>query len=187
MRWMWIDRVLELAPRERMVAIKNVSLAEEHLHDHFAADEAAGLAALPIMPASLIIEGMAQTAGILVGHARDFKEKVILAKINKARFDRDVFPGQTLFHCATLDRIDDSGASTTGIVKLLDNASPAALAGNNTPVEIGQVDLMFSHIDQNMKGLAFPEHNFVFTDQFMDLLKNSGFAPAGNKSHTTTG
>ena len=31
MRWMWIDRIVELVPRERMVAIKNVSLAEEHL------------------------------------------------------------------------------------------------------------------------------------------------------------
>ena len=35
MRWMWIDRVIELTPRTRMVAVKNVSLAEEHLHDHF--------------------------------------------------------------------------------------------------------------------------------------------------------
>jgi 3-hydroxymyristoyl/3-hydroxydecanoyl-(acyl carrier protein) dehydratase len=35
MRWMWIDRVVELKPRERLVAIKHVSLAEEHLHDHF--------------------------------------------------------------------------------------------------------------------------------------------------------
>jgi len=31
---------------------------------------------------------------------------------------------------------------------------------------------MFSHIDQNMAGLDFPEHNFVFTGQFLDLLKS---------------
>ena len=30
---------------------------------------------------------------------------------------------------------------------------------------------MFSHIDQNMAGLEFPEHNFVFTEQFTELLK----------------
>ena len=35
MRWMWIDRVVELVPRERLVAVKNISLAEDHLHDHF--------------------------------------------------------------------------------------------------------------------------------------------------------
>ena len=72
MRWMWIDRVIELRPREKLVAVKNVSLAEEHLHDHFAADpptSSRGLKATPVMPMSLILEGMAQTAGILVGHA----------------------------------------------------------------------------------------------------------------------
>jgi hypothetical protein len=31
---------------------------------------------------------------------------------------------------------------------------------------------MFSHIDQNMAGLKFPEHNFVFTEQFTELLKS---------------
>ncbi len=31
---------------------------------------------------------------------------------------------------------------------------------------------MFSHIDQNMAGLEFPEHNFVFTEQFTELLKS---------------
>jgi len=81
---MWIDRVIELVPRQKLVAVKNVSLAEEHLHDHFAADLGRGLAAAPVMPATLILEGMAQTAGILVGHAEGFREKVILAKVNRA-------------------------------------------------------------------------------------------------------
>ena len=34
-----------------------------------------------------------------------------------------------------------------------------------------EIELMFSHIDQNMAGLKFPEHNFVFTEQFTELLK----------------
>ena len=37
MRWLWIDRIVELVPRQRLVAIKNVTLAEEHLQDHFPA------------------------------------------------------------------------------------------------------------------------------------------------------
>jgi 3-hydroxyacyl-[acyl-carrier-protein] dehydratase len=167
MRWIWIDRILELEKAQRCVAIKNVSLAEEHLHDHFAADDR--YPATPIMPASLMIEGMAQTAGIMVGHARDFQEKVILAKIGKASFDREALPGQTIVYESTMERIDDAGASTTGIVKLIDHRK----GGEAT--EIGRIELMFSHIDQNMRGLDFPEHNFVFTDQFMDLLKRSGF------------
>ena len=162
MRWTWIDRIIELEKGVRSAAIKNVSLAEEHLHDHFPGT--------PVMPGSLIIEGMAQTAGILVGHARDFKEKVILAKIGKATFNADVRPGHTLIYRATLDRIDDSGASTTGTIELIDNGSV-----DRTPRVIGQIEMMFSHIDQNMRGLGFPDHNFVFTSQFMDLLRNSGF------------
>src|SRR5205823_5539388 len=106
MRWMWIDRIVELVPRERMVAIKNVSLAEEHLHDHFAARaEGSGFPArpaMPIMPASLIIEGMAQTAGILVGHAEGFKEKVILAKVGLAELEREATPGTTLKYTAMI-------------------------------------------------------------------------------------
>ena len=54
LRWMWIDRIVELVPRERLVAIKNVSLAEDYLHDHFCA--VGGRGAMPIMPASLIVE-----------------------------------------------------------------------------------------------------------------------------------
>jgi len=36
---------------------------------------------------------------------------------------------------------------------------------------VGEIEMMFSHIDQNMAGLEFPEHNFVFTEQFTELLK----------------
>src|SRR6187397_3050404 len=110
MRWMWIDRVVELVPRERLVAIKNVSLAEDHLHDHFAARAGDGAAperaAMPIMPASLIVEGMAQSAGILVGHAEGFKEKVVLAKVGLAELEREVLPGQTLRYTAVIKQMD---------------------------------------------------------------------------------
>ncbi len=177
MRWMWIDRIVELVPRERMVAIKNVSLAEEHLHDHFAARaEGGGLparAAVPIMPASLIIEGMAQTAGVLVGHAEGFKEKVILAKVGLAELEREATPGTTLRYTATIRQMDKQGALTEGIVELFDHGKP-----DGGWQKIGRIDLMFSHIDQNMAGLEFPAHNFVFGESFKTLLRTSGVAVA---------
>jgi len=64
MRWIWIDKFLEFKSGEFARAVKNLTLAEEHLHDHFPG--------YPVMPASLIIEGLAQTGGILVGEARAF-------------------------------------------------------------------------------------------------------------------
>lgn len=171
MRWMWIDRIVELVPGKRMVTIKNVSLAEEHLHDHFAADPEQGLAALPIMPACFMIEGMAQTAGILVGHAGGFKEKVVLAKINRAEINHDATPGDTLRYTATLDRLDETGAATSGIVELIEHTSSE---DSSRPREIGQIDLMFSHLDRNMAGAEFPKHNFVFSESFRTILRTSG-------------
>jgi len=149
MRWIWIDKFLEFESGKRAVAVKNLTLAEDHLHDHFPG--------FPVMPPSLMIEGMAQTAGILVGEARGFSEKVILAKVKRARFDGIARPGQQLRYEAHIESITDQGATTTGRV-LLDGQP------------LGVIDLMFSHIDQNISGLNFPKENFVFTEEFKNLL-----------------
>jgi 3-hydroxyacyl-[acyl-carrier-protein] dehydratase len=167
---MWIDRVVELVPRTRLVAIKGISLAEEHLHDHFA--KHGDHAALPIMPACFIIEGMAQSAGILVGHAEGFREKVILAKVSKAELLEDATPGFTLRYTASIQQIDAQGAATLGVVELIDPA-------NGSTRQIGTIDLMFSHIDQNMAGTQFPAHNFVFSESFRTLLRTSGVTADG--------
>src|ERR1700760_2311222 len=103
MRWIWIDRFTEFTPKVSASAIKNVTLAEEHLHDLYPA--------FPIVPNSLIVEGMAQTAGILVGEARNFAEKVILAKIGKATFHRLVLPGETITYTAKIDQLNKQGPS----------------------------------------------------------------------------
>ena len=177
MRWLWIDRIVEMVPRPpaRIVAVKGVSFSEDHLQEHFPAREGAGGAggvarpALPVMPASLIIEGMAQTAGILVAAADDFREKVVLAKVSLAEFEREATPGTTLRYTANLQRMDRAGASTVGVVDLMDHATP-----DRGYERIGRIDLMFSHVDQNMAGLEFPEHNFVFGESFETLLRMSG-------------
>lgn len=150
MRWIWIDRFVEFEPRRRAVAIKNVTLAEEHLHDV--------CAVAPALPVSLMIEGMAQTAGILVGEARNFQEKVVLAKVKRASFDRSAQAGEQVRYEANVENIDEAASITSGKV----------FAGDQ---QIGQVDLVFSHADQNMRGLKLPEENFVFTEQFMSLLR----------------
>lgn len=168
MRWVWIDRILVLEPRERLVAIKHVSLSEDHIHDHFASDAGRGLPAMPLMPASLIIEGMAQSGGILVGHANDFREKVVLAKVSRVELEREAPPGGTLRYTAVIDRMDASGASVRGTVELLDHAEAGAAHA------IGRIDLIFSHLDKNMSGMGFPEHNFVFGESFRTLLLTSG-------------
>jgi len=171
MRWIWIDRIVELVPGERMVATKSVSLSEDHLHDHFPGDAGLELAALPLMPACFMIEGMAQTAGILVGHAGGFNEKVILAKVARVDLERDATPGCVVRYTATLERFDQTGASTLGAVELLE---PSAGPEPWRVSEIGRIDLMFAHLDRNLAGAAFPEENFVFSESFRTLLRSSG-------------
>jgi len=158
MRWIWIDKFEKFEVNVSAVAIKNVSLAEEHLHDHFPG--------FPVMPASLMIEGMAQTAGILVGAARQFKEKVILAKISKASFSRLVRPGEQLVYAAKIVNVSEQGAAIEGTI-----TSRTAQNGQSVELPVGQIEMMFSHIDNNISGMKFPEFNFVFNSQFMELFE----------------
>jgi len=150
MRWIWIDKFTEFEPGKRAVSVKNVTLAEEHLHDHFPG--------FPTMPASLMIEAMAQTGGILVGQVRDFREKVILAKVNKAVFHELALPGDQLFLEAIVDNVTQEAAGITGTIRCGDKL-------------IAEISMIFSHIDRNMAGLEFPEENFVFNERFMSLLR----------------
>jgi 3-hydroxyacyl-[acyl-carrier-protein] dehydratase len=106
MRWFWIDRFTEFASGQRATAIKNVSLAEEHLHDHFPG--------APLMPNSLVIEGLAQTGGLLVAEHSHFENRVVLAKVAKARFYFSAVPGDTLTYRAALDDIHKDGAIVSG-------------------------------------------------------------------------
>ena len=151
MRWIWIDKFIEFTPKTCAAAVKNVTSAEGHMHDLYPD--------FPVMPHSLIVEGVAQTAGMLVGEARDFSEKVILAKIGRATFHRLVRPGDTLVYRADVEQLNETGASIRG----------TATVGGDL---VAEVELMFSHIDKNMAGLKFPDHNFVFTDLFVDLLSS---------------
>ena len=162
MRWLWIDCIVEHEAEKRLVAVKNVSLAEDVLHDHI-------IDGKPILPFSLMIEGMAQTAGILVGTTSRFKEKVILAKISKASLDCDVTAGDTVRYDATIDRLDEAGASTMGTID-------RRVAGGDAWERIGRVELLFSHIDNNMAGTEFPKDNFVFSDNFKMILETAGLA-----------
>ncbi len=150
MRWIWIDKFESFEVNASAVAIKNVSLAEEHLHDHFPG--------FPVMPATLMIEGMAQTAGILVGAARNFQEKVILAKIGKASFTRLVRPGEQLVYAAKITNVTEQGAAIEGtITSRVTSMTTPASPSTTTELATGTVDMMFSHIDNNMSGMKFPE------------------------------
>jgi 3-hydroxyacyl-[acyl-carrier-protein] dehydratase len=84
-----VDRVLEMTPNEHIVAIKNVSMNEPHFPGHFPNH--------PVMPGVLLIEALAQTAGLLAfkSDGRDVAENSVIyfVGIDAARFKRPVVPG----------------------------------------------------------------------------------------------
>lgn len=84
-----VDRIIELEP-ERVVGIKNVTANEPFFNGHFPD--------FPVMPGVLIIEAMAQTAGVLVLSSMPDREKklVLLASVEYAKFRRPVVPGDQL-------------------------------------------------------------------------------------------
>ncbi|HOI55077.1 MAG TPA: 3-hydroxyacyl-ACP dehydratase FabZ family protein [Phycisphaerae bacterium] len=151
MRWFWVDRFIGFKPGKSATAVKNVSLAEEHVHDHFPG--------YPVHPQSLMIEGMAQTGGVLVGQAFNFEEKVILAKIGRATFHRLVRPGdQIVYHAEVVDEIRPEGASIRGTITCDGQL-------------VADIELMFVHLDKSMSGEDFGDDNFVFSADFVELLR----------------
>jgi 3-hydroxyacyl-[acyl-carrier-protein] dehydratase len=95
-----VDRVLECVSGERIVALKNVTMNEEFFSGHFPGR--------PVMPGVIILEAMAQTAGILTfvtaGVYPDENVRFYFAGIDNARFRKPVVPGDQVVLTAKLER-----------------------------------------------------------------------------------
>ncbi|MBA3312812.1 MAG: beta-hydroxyacyl-ACP dehydratase [Planctomycetota bacterium] len=151
MRWIWIDRFLEFESGKRAVAVKNVTLAEEHLHDH--------IPGFAVMPGSLMIEGMAQTGGILLGEKNAFRHIVILAKVPKMTFHGYVVPGDSIHYAATLTDERPEGGSV----------EVRATVGETL---VAEGEIMFAHIAQNDPQFGnINQKNFVFNSGLMGVFE----------------
>ena len=108
-----VDRVLEIKPGESIRAIKNVSANEPYFQGHFPAR--------PVMPGVLMVEALAQAAGLLsfatYGVQQDDNSVFYFAGIDEARFKRPVQPGDQLVLDVNLER------AKSGIYKFAGRAS----------------------------------------------------------------
>jgi 3-hydroxyacyl-[acyl-carrier-protein] dehydratase len=83
-----VDRIIDLNPKVRAVGLKNVTANEQFFQGHFPG--------YPIMPGVLIVEAMAQVAGILAFHSGAQGNSVYFMSIEKAKFRKPVVPGDQL-------------------------------------------------------------------------------------------
>src|SRR5262249_3551833 len=141
MRWIWIDRFTEFTSGKSARAIKNLSLAEDLFADHFPG--------YPVMPACLILAGLAQTGGLLVGEAKQVQEKVGPAEVSQAVFHREAVAGQTLTYEAEIAVLRDEGASVE-----------ARAFADGQP--LCEASIFFAHLDHNRSKQTFGDANFVF-------------------------
>jgi 3-hydroxyacyl-[acyl-carrier-protein] dehydratase len=89
MRFTLIDRIVDLSPGEKITAVKNLSLAEEYLADHFPG--------FPVMPGVLMLEAMTQAGAWLIRASEDFAHStVVLQEARNVKFANFLQPGQTL-------------------------------------------------------------------------------------------
>jgi 3-hydroxyacyl-[acyl-carrier-protein] dehydratase len=164
MRWYWIDKFIEFESGKRAKSVKNVSLADEHLHDHFPG--------FPVMPGSLMIEGMAQTGGILLGEHFKFEYNVILAKVPKVTFHSWACPGDQLIYTADLQDAKPEGGSVTVTAKVGDRL-------------VADAEIVFVHLNSSDPQLSrINQKNFVFRMNLLDILTvgkaGSGEQPAAS-------
>ncbi len=140
MRWFWVDRFIEFQSGRKAVAIKNVTLVEEAVDDYFPN--------FPMLPASVIVEGLAQTGGLLVGEYYQFRERVVLAKLGKAVFHRPVVPGDCLTYTAEAEEINAQGAIVKGT---------AAIG----PDLVAEIELVFAHLDDRFPSQLFSPEDLL--------------------------
>ncbi len=158
MRWMWLDRFVEFIRGKHAVAIKNVSLSEEPLSDY--------LPGFPVLPCSLIVEGLAWTGGILANDARGFSERTVLAKVNRAVFHRPALPGDQLRYCAVLDAIEAEGAFIRGTTHVGDELQ-------------AEVELFLAHLPERTEGV---EGDLVDPAEMLAMVRTFGLYDVGRTS-----
>jgi 3-hydroxyacyl-[acyl-carrier-protein] dehydratase len=132
MRWFWIDRFQEFVSGSHAVAVKGVSLSEEPVDEYSPGR--------PVYPASLIVEGLAQTGGLLIAQQSDFVKRVVLAKITRARFHFEARPGDCLVFRTDIVSLQDSGGIATGTVHVDDRL-------------LCEADLTFAYLDDRFQGV----------------------------------
>lgn len=113
MKFYLVDHIQELETPDRIVAVKNLTLAEEYLADHFPS--------YPVLPGVLMLEALVQSAAWLVRTARDFEPTLILLKeARNVRYGTFVRPGGQLVMEVTAKEIGEETSTFKAVGRCRD-------------------------------------------------------------------
>ncbi|MFO1020447.1 MAG: 3-hydroxyacyl-ACP dehydratase FabZ family protein [Planctomycetales bacterium] len=119
MRFTLVDKILQIEAGKSITAIKNLSLAEEYLADHFPG--------FPVMPGVLMVESLVQASAWLLRYTDDFKYSTVMLKEARAvKFNNFVSPGQTMTVQVELKKIDERTATLQGSGAVGENSTVSA-------------------------------------------------------------
>jgi 3-hydroxyacyl-[acyl-carrier-protein] dehydratase len=137
-----IDRVEQITP-QRIVAVKNVSLAEEYLADHFPT--------FPVLPGVMMLEALTQAAAWLMHHNSRFsKSMAVLKEARNLRYGNFVAPGNTLTLDVELFKTTDTGATFK---------ANGLLAGQ--PALTGRLEIAYFNLAEKQPALASTDERLI--------------------------
>jgi 3-hydroxyacyl-[acyl-carrier-protein] dehydratase len=107
MRFILIDKVVSLESGKVIKAVKNVSLAEEYLADHFPT--------FPVLPGVLLLEGLIESASWLVRESENFAHSMILLEeARNVKYKSFVAPGSRIEYTVEAKTVEENVSSFTG-------------------------------------------------------------------------
>lgn len=118
MRHYWVDRIVELEPGARAVGLKAVSLSEDVFDQHFPGN--------PVFPGVFLLEGLAQTAGVLLAQTYEGERLAVMVSIERARFRSFARPGDTVRMEVEIEGNDGDVARVLGTASVADRQVAAA-------------------------------------------------------------